>query len=397
MHLAVIRSLVEQQLRSLPVSTRVIIVHPEFQLRYLVIADAVQAGAYYARLSGAELSQSAVQTQIDDSVQALRQETNRRRARNDLIIDECDRAQPEALAKVVSSLLGSRAIGRIFLVSRALLFHILAHDHLITQTRIVPTLEQAHLLDYSKSPPGVATIEVRAFGRGRVQVSGRSVNEWGGALPRSMFFYLLDRGMVARSDIFRTFWPKMSVGDATNVFHVTKRKVSEVLGVSLTQFGAGFYHLASDLRIAYDVNLFTEAYNLSQVSQGEEAIEHLERALDLYRGDFLQGLESPWIVERREELRALYQDALASLAHRHYERGDTHTAYAACLRAAAHDPTREDLAQMILTLAKDRRSFHDGEIVYSRLKDALRLRHDLDPEATTRLLYEQLRGIAART
>ncbi|MBL8134291.1 MAG: hypothetical protein JNL42_20685 [Anaerolineae bacterium] len=392
-----VRSLVEQQLRSLPVSTRVIIVHPEFQLRYLVIADAVQAGAYYARLSGAELSQGAVQVQIDDAVQALRQESSRRRVRNDIIIDECDRAQPEALVKVVSSLLESRAIDRVFLVSRTLLFRILAHDHLVSQTRIVPTLEQAQLLDYCSPPSGGETIEVRAFGRGRVLVSGKPVHEWGGVLPRSMFFYLLDRGMVARSDIFRTFWPSLSVGDSTNVFHVTKRKVSEILGVSLTQFVAGFYHLASDLLIAYDVNLFTEAYNLSQVSQGDEAIEHLERALDLYRGDFLKGLESSWVVERREELRALYHDALASLARRHYERGDTHAAYAACLRAAAHDPTREDLVQMILTLARERRSFQDGEIVYSRLKDALRLRHDLDPDATTRLLYEQLRGAAART
>ena len=36
--------------------------------------------------------------------------------------------------------------------------------------------------------------------------------------------------MATRDDIFNTFWPSLSIKEATNVFHVTKRKVNEILG-----------------------------------------------------------------------------------------------------------------------------------------------------------------------
>ena len=40
--------------------------------------------------------------------------------------------------------------------------------------------------------------------------------------------------MVTRDEIFETFWPGLPTKEATNVFHVTKRKISERLGYELT-------------------------------------------------------------------------------------------------------------------------------------------------------------------
>ncbi|MBK8026294.1 MAG: hypothetical protein IPK19_34115 [Chloroflexi bacterium] len=391
MRLAKARSLVEKQLEELPHSKRIIIAHPEFNIRYLVIAEAVESGAFYIRLTGAELSPEAIQSQIDDGVRAQRSESGRHRGKSDLVLDDCDRADPSALPQIVSALLANRGIRRVFLVSRTVLSSVIEDASLRPLLGLIPCREDAFLLDYGDQKPDFPTIEVRAFGRGRVQVAGRIIQEWGGALPRSMCFFLVDKGMVTRTEIFRTFWPDMSVADATNVFHVTKRKVSEVLGVGLTQFGSGFYHLATNLNLTYDVTLFNELYNLSQVTQGAESIDLLERAVDLYRGDFLIGVDTPWVVERRAALRGIFHDILAMLATRYEEVGDPASAYAVLLRASALDNAREDLVQRILRLAKILKSPQDGEAVFKRFSAALLRQTNLEPDGVTRQLYELLR------
>ena len=64
--------------------------------------------------------------------------------------------------------------------------------------------------------------------------------------------------MVTRAEIFQTFWPNLTTREATNVFHVTKRKISEVLGTELTVYGSSFYHISPQIQLSYDVSLFNQ-------------------------------------------------------------------------------------------------------------------------------------------
>ena len=41
---------------------------------------------------------------------------------------------------------------------------------------------------------------------------------------------------ATRADIFKEFWPGLPIKSATNVFHVTKRKIGERLGCDLTSY-----------------------------------------------------------------------------------------------------------------------------------------------------------------
>ena len=69
----------------------------------------------------------------------------------------------------------------------------------------------------------------------------------------------------------------------------------------------------------------------------DDALQHLERARSLYRGDYLDDCpfygDSAQVEERRELLRGRYVDLLLALGERYEARGDRPAA-AACFRQA---------------------------------------------------------------
>lgn len=138
-------------------------------------------------------------------------------------------------------------------------------------------------------------IEIFALGSGHALVNGVPVTQWDGELPRNLFFFFVDRQNVSRDEIFDAFWPVLSVKEATNVFHVTKRKVNERLGNDLTQYASGSYSYNDQVSVYYDVADFTQA-----VEDGDK-----KRARQLYRAPFLHRLNMEWTVARREELAAM--------------------------------------------------------------------------------------------
>ncbi len=104
--------------------------------------------------------------------------------------------------------------------------------------------------------------------------------------------------MVTRAEIFETFWPNLNTREATNVFHVTKRKISEVLGTELTVYGSGFYHISPKIQLSYDVSLFNQLVQDSDSPTADTTA--LRQALALYRGDYLISISMDWVVKRRD-------------------------------------------------------------------------------------------------
>src|SRR5215216_1576073 len=174
-------------------------------------------------------------------------------------------------------------------------------------------------------------LEVYAFGRGHTLVNGLPVTNWDGALPRNLFFYFMDHQLVTRDEIFETFWPELSVKDATNVFHVTKRKITERLSMKvsedgnyeLTQYNSGFYMPSDKIVRHYDVADFQEAVDKAQVASSEkEEVALLSRAIDIYKASFLQTIEMKWVVQRRDTLRQLYAQALIGMGRIYNRRSE---------------------------------------------------------------------------
>ncbi len=236
-------------------------------------------------------------------------------------------------------------------------------------------------------------LEVYGLSGGTVFMNGSLVDTWDGPLPRNLFYYFVDHPMVTRDEIFQTFWPDLPAKEATNVFHVTKRKVSERLGYELTSYSGGFYRPSPQIHLHYDVAHFEQAAKEAREAQGPHASpQDWYRAIRLYRSQFLHTIDMPWIKQRREELKLTYAEALIGVGRLYKSLGDTEQAISFYLRALREVPQREDIHRDVMTLYEGRGERDKALAQYQLLADILKRTLNITPSKATRTLYSQLSG-----
>ncbi len=240
-------------------------------------------------------------------------------------------------------------------------------------------------------------LEIYSLGRGHVLVNGEPITSWDGALPRNLFFFFIDRPLVTRDEIFETFWPNLSVKEATNVFHVTKRKITERLTLKvnededyeLTQYSSGFYMPSNKMVRHYDVADFQEALEQALVASDDRKEEALySRAIDLYKAPFLQTINMKWVDDRREHLKSMYSQALIGLGRIHQRRNESEKALGYYVRSLKEAPEREDIHREVMRLYLQLGMVHDARLQYRSLEEILTSTVGITPSKETRVLYE---------
>jgi two-component SAPR family response regulator len=239
-------------------------------------------------------------------------------------------------------------------------------------------------------------LEVYAFGRGHVLVNGHAVKSWDGALPRNLFFYFMDRPLVTRDEIF---WPDLPIKEATNVFHVTKRKISQCLSeliagggsYELTQYSGGFYRPGEKLIRYYDAaDLQAAVERAMTISDPEEEERLLTQAIALYRRPYLEMVQMDWAIQRRGQLRQLYAQALIGMGRIHKRRDDCKAALGFFLRAVKETPEREDIHREIISLYLRLEQDEDARLHYQHVVQLMKDQFGITPSKETRALYHIL-------
>lgn len=377
---------IQNQLQSLQADIRLVVAHPNIMAQHLLLPSFLETpGTLYLRLDNTPLKHTELHEDLEAALKRQMPGTPLKQVQQ-LVLDQWDMA--EALEAFVRDLLMKFAGIRIFLIGRGLPDWIREDDNLRRQSCLIP-LDPSHMLpDYLHHTVGKVLLEVHIFGRGQVLVNGRAIEDWGGDLPRALFFFLVDRGLVTRADIFQAFWPQMSIKEATNIFHVTKRKINQILGLDLTVYGSGFYRLAPHIDLVYDAALFSEAVQNSAVASDEEAEELLVGAVDIVRGDFLTSFHeaSSWAEKRRHELKQTYCEALLSLAKLYEQKANPRKALGLYARAFAAYPQREDVAGSMMRLYQSEGMEADALDVYHRLRDGLAKELNISPARWVQML-----------
>lgn len=240
--------------------------------------------------------------------------------------------------------------------------------------------------------PALGQLEVLALSGGHVYIDGRPVTSWDGSLPRHLFYFFVDHPMVTRDQIFEVFWPHMSVKEATNVFHVTKRKISERLGHELTNYSAGFYVPSPRLSVHYDVRVFETAVQAAIEAEGN-APAHWYQAVQVYRADFLPDVHTPWVEARRAELKNKYAQALIGLGRYHRSRDELDAALGYLLRALREKPDWEDVHQDVMLIYYQQGRRADAIDQYKQLTQTLQRMFNIQPSKDTRELYNVISAV----
>ncbi len=343
------------------------------------------------------------------TTQAVRQRNARPQDLAEALAADLGKAKPKARFLILDEfdyLTPGEPVSAFFL---HLSEHLPAGLQLVINSRLLPydpwaslaragtavVLGETSVLDggiFNPAVPEIPHLEVYGFRAGQVYMNGMPVDTWDGPLPRNLFYYFIDHPMITRDEIFETFWPDLPIKEATNVFHVTKRKVSERLGYELTAYSGGFYRPSDEISIHYDVARFEEAVQEGSQIQGPSTPDVWYHAIKLYRSEFLHKIEMPWIAQRREHLRLRYAEALIGVGRLHKSLGDTERAISYYLRALREVPQREDIHRDVMTLYETRGERDKALAQYKTLSDILKRTLNITPSKATRTLYNLLIG-----
>jgi len=196
-------------------------------------------------------------------------------------------------------------------------------------------------------------IEARALGESQVLVNSRLISEaeWRSNRAKELFFYLLCCGTArAREQITVALWPDLSPAKASSNFHINLYRARRAVFPGILTLEQGRYKLNPDLNIWFDVaefeGLLSRIENLPPDSEARTA--NLERAIEVYRGSFMEEFYSEWTEMRRRELEDKYLKALSLLASFYGGRGKYDTAIALLLKFIAIDPYQDEVYCQIM-------------------------------------------------
>jgi DNA-binding SARP family transcriptional activator len=151
------------------------------------------------------------------------------------------------------------------------------------------------------------------------------------------------------------------------------------------------FNRAGDARV--DVAAFAELLALPAPS-----ISGLERAVDLYRGEFLEGFFlsdslpfEEWVLLKREQLGRQMHSALHRLAAMYEQRGEYERALPYIWRQVELDPWQDRARQQLMRLLALSGQRAAALAQYEVFRQALAEELGVEPGRTTKELYEQIR------
>ncbi|MCL4296543.1 MAG: tetratricopeptide repeat protein [Anaerolineae bacterium] len=248
----------------------------------------------------------------------------------------------------------------------------------------------------------MTNLQLHLLGKPEVLLNNRPVTEFETNKAQALLYYLAVTGCAhSREVLADLLWGDM--GEAT-----AKRNLTKAL--SNLRHLLEPYLLVDRQSIAFnqaqpyelDVTIFQASIEASMLLESgpSEELSPLRKAVNLYRGDFLEGFHvrealafEEWHLSQREQLRETMLQGLDLLVKRYTnQRGEEAAGLEFAARLLALDPWRESAhRQMMVLLARSgRRSAALAQ--YESCRRILAEELGVEPMAETTVLYERLKA-----
>jgi len=271
----------------------------------------------------------------------------------------------------------------------------LARGRALTLETILVEMDAWHARVTQPKAMDALELDCYAFGETRVFRHGELLNSkaWRYAQAREIVFYLLTRGAVAKEQLALDLYPDASPEQIRSTLHRVLHHARRALGKrEWILFEDEQYSFQRALPYAYDVERFTQALaEASARKTGDAYLEALQRAVNVYGGDFLVDMESEWATCERATRREQFFDAAAKLGAGYFGARRYSEASAVYEKIISQDNLNEDaqraLMQCFAKMGETPRALRQ----YETLKHILRDELGAEPARETRLLYEKLK------
>lgn len=191
-----------------------------------------------------------------------------------------------------------------------------------------------------RSPDGEpGRVTVTALGQPLIERDGVRV-DWDSLKALELFCYLLEHRTGATVyEIAELLWPGKSESKASSSFHTTlyrlRKALKTVLGDESVETANRRYYLSDQIPLDYDVDRYR---SLAATARESQNLGDFASAIGLYGGDFLSGIDSPWVDEVRQALDTTQQSLLTRAARLAAEQGDLQSATHYYRALVSHDP-----------------------------------------------------------
>ena len=131
-------------------------------------------------------------------------------------------------------------------------------------------------------------------------------------------------------------------------------------------------------------------YSPGATLSNEKEPSALERAVRLYRGEFMEGVYDDWVAEPRAHYEARYMTALESLARVDFEAGDWTAAIERAKAILSRDPFREEIHCLVMrayAAVGNRRAVKEQ---YESLRALLDAELGVEPSESVDAVYAEL-------
>jgi two-component SAPR family response regulator len=242
------------------------------------------------------------------------------------------------------------------------------------------------------------TLAINTLGPFQISIMGTentSIN-WRTSKTRDLLAFLLHRaGPVSKEEILEELWPDHNLDKAQGLFHTSLyylRQISEKIGCpDLVVYKNKQYELTTTLFTSDQIE-FQElvAAGVNDETPPQNVPDFLERAVALYRGDYLQELDYLWLLPNREYLKNLYCEARLRLARYYLNKKDHNRAIGHLELLVAMDPLSEEIYRLLMTayagLGNQSAIREQDQSLTRTLEDEL----GINPARETQELYHRL-------
>jgi DNA-binding SARP family transcriptional activator len=251
----------------------------------------------------------------------------------------------------------------------------------------------------------MATLKIQLFGKFAVSCGGREVSGLDAGKAQELLCYLLvnrDRPHP-RETLAGLLW-----GDAST--ERSKKYLRQALWHLQSAFDEGgesrpvlraehdWVQLDEGAEVALDVHDFERAFEAARGGRGaslsDECAEGLRAAVQLYRGDLLEGWYQDWCLFERERLQNMYLLMLDKLTGHCEARADYEAGQHYGGLILRHDRAREGAHRRLMRLHRGAGDRTAAIRQYERCVAALRDELGVAPDRQTVALYREIRADA---
>jgi len=185
------------------------------------------------------------------------------------------------------------------------------------------------------------------FGAPRVVLDTYEITdvEWRSRKAKELFFYLLcNNRPLCNEEILDALWPEASLGLSDSALKTSIYRLRQAVFYECVLVESGGYRINPAVAINFDVDEFHHHLRLSagRPHDNYARAEHLQKAIELYDGPFLNGFYSDWCDSYRADLEMKYHTALMNLADYHTRRADFPQSAELLTKVVQSDPYNEE-------------------------------------------------------